>query len=200
MEILDKIGYARVSTNEQESDNQVRILLEAGIPSDYIFVDKGISGTMEADKRPGFQKMLACVDVHRDTIKFLYVVEITRLGRKTLETLTLIDRLEKMGIMVWSLSPKESFTRTEEKTNRQLLIMLMSWFAERERDNLIRRTKEGLDRARSEGKILGRPRADLDFEKIRTMRAEGKSWETISDEIGHPSMTIYRARKRRGEL
>jgi DNA invertase Pin-like site-specific DNA recombinase len=196
---IDKIGYARVSTNEQDSENQIKVIMESGIPSDFIFVDKGISGTIIADKRPGFQKLLAYIESNK-SIKFLYVVEITRLGRNTLETLNLIDRLEKIGVMVWSLSPKESFTRTEEKTNRQLFIMLMSWFAERERDNLIRRTKEGLDRARSEGKTLGRPRAPLNFEEIRQLRIEGKSWEDISEIIKYPVMTIFRARKRKGEV
>lgn len=200
MVTFDKIGYARVSTNEQDSDNQLKVLMEAGIPSDYIFVDKGISGTVVADKRPGFQKLLAYIEANKPATKFLYVVEITRLGRNTLETLNLIDRLEKTGVMVWSLSPKESFTRTEEKTNRQLFIMLMSWFAERERDNLIRRTKEGLDRARSEGKVLGRPKADINWDGVRLLRVEGKSWADISEIIGHPVMTLYRARKRRGEM
>lgn len=197
---LNKVGYARVSTSEQETDNQLKVLMEAGIPSDYIFIDKGVSGTISADKRPGFQRLLAYLEENKSKIKFLYVVEMTRLGRNTLETLNFIDRLEKENVMVWSLSPKEGFTRTEEKTNRQLFIMLMSWFSERERDNIVRRTKEGLDRARAEGKLLGRPKADIDFVKVNQMRIEGKSWANISEEIKWPVMTIFRARKRRGEI
>ena len=197
---IAKIGYARVSTIDQESENQVKILMDAGIPSDYIFIDKGISGTIPAEKRPGFQRAMQYIEQHKDDVKFLYVYEISRLGRTTLETLNLIDMLEKSGIMVWSLSPKEGFTRTEETSNRQLLIMIMSWVAQRERDNLVARTKAGLDRARSEGHLLGRPRADIDFDKVRIMRAEGKSWEDISKEVGYPVMTIFRARKRRGEI
>jgi DNA invertase Pin-like site-specific DNA recombinase len=195
---MNKIGYARVSTNEQETDNQIKVLMEAGIPSDYIFTDKGVSGTIAADKRPGFQRLLAYINANRLTVKFIYVVEITRLGRNTLETLNVIDRLEKMGVMVWSLSEKEGFTRTEEKTNRQLFIMLMSWFSERERDNLVRRTKEGLDRARSEGKTLGRPRASIDMNCANQMRIDGLSWEEIAEKMGYPVMTLYRARKRKG--
>lgn len=197
---IDKIGYVRVSTNEQETDNQTKIIMDQGIPSDFIFIDKGISGTIPADKRPGFQRAMAYIKEHPNEVKFLYVYEISRLGRTTLETLNLIDKLEKSGIIVWSLSPKESFMRTEEKTNRELLLMIMSWVAQRERDNLVNRTKAGLDRARSEGKILGRPRAEIDFDKISNMRVNGHSWEDISKEIGYPVMTLYRARKRRGEI
>ena len=57
--------------------------------------------------------------------------------------------------IVWSLSPNESFTRSEDRAVHQLLMMILSWVSERERANLIERTKAGLDRARAEGKILG---------------------------------------------
>lgn len=197
---IDKIGYARVSTNEQDPENQVRVLQAAGIPSDFVFIDKGISGTIPADKRPGFCKAKAYLEAHKDEVKFLYVVEISRLGRTTMETLNLIHDIEVAGVMVWSLSDKESFMRTEERSNRQLLLMIMTWMAERERDNLIRRTKEGLDRARAEGKILGKPRAEINLERVNQYRIEGATWEQIADEMGITPMTLYRARKRQGML
>lgn len=196
----DKIGYARVSTNEQDPENQIRVLQNAGIASDFIFVDRGISGTVSADKRPGFKRAIEYIASHKGDVKFLYVVEISRLGRTTMETLNLIHDLETSGTMVWSLSDKESFMRTEERSNRQLLLMIMTWMAERERDNLIRRTKEGLDRARAEGKILGKPRAEIDFEEIERKRIDGVSWEDIAESMGVTVMTLYRARKRRGMI
>jgi DNA invertase Pin-like site-specific DNA recombinase len=143
---------------------------------------------------------MKCIEENGDQIKYLYVYEISRLGRNMIETINLIEKLEKRGIMIWSLSPTEAFTQNKDKSVRQLLIMIMSWVAQRERENLVERTKAGLDRARAEGHLLGRPRADIDFEKLRVMRAEGMSWEDISKEIGYPVMTIFRARKRRGEL
>jgi putative DNA-invertase from lambdoid prophage Rac len=200
MELLDKIGYTRVSTRDQDPENQIRILQNSGIPPDYVFVDKGISGTIPADKRPGFQRAMKYISEHKSEIKYLYVYEISRLGRSMLETANLIERLEKDGIMVWSLSPTEAFTQSKDKSVRQLLLMLMSWVAQRERENLIERTKAGLDRARSEGKILGRPRSDINFDEVRRMRVEGKSWITIAAELKLPVMTLYRARKRRGEI
>lgn len=200
MSVIDKIGYTRVSTRDQDPENQIRLLNSNGIPSDFIFVDKGVSGTIAAENRPGFQRAMEYIRLHPDEVKFLYVYEISRLGRTTIETINLIAKLEKMGIMVWSISPTEAFTRSSDKSIRDLLVMLMSWVAQRERENLIERTKAGIDRARAEGKLLGRPRADIDFEKLRMMRAEGMSWEVISKELGYPTMTIFRARKRRGEI
>lgn len=194
----DKIGYTRVSTIDQDPENQIRIIAQAGIPQDFIFVDKGISGTIPAESRPGFQRAMAYVKEHPDDVKYLYVYEISRLGRTTIETINLIAKLEKMGIMVWSLSPNEAFTRSSEASIRQLLIMILSWVAERERSNLIDRTKAGLDRARAEGKILGRERCAIDFERVKQYRENGLTWEQIASELGVTNMTLFRARKRRG--
>ena len=200
MEIIDKIGYTRVSTTDQDPENQIRIIAAEGIPSDYIFVDKGISGTISAEKRPGFQKAMAYINEHKPDVKYLYVYEISRLGRNTLETINLIARLEESGVMVWSLSPNEGFTRSSEKGVRQLLIMIMSWMASRERENLSERTKAGIDRARAEGKMIGRPRAELDFAEIDKQRIDGKTWDEIAVALGCNPLTILRARKRRGVL
>lgn len=200
MEPLDKIGYTRVSTRDQDPENQIRILQNTGIPPDYVFVDKGISGTIPAENRPGFRRAMSYISEHRSEVKYLYVYEISRLGRNMLETANLIEKLERDGVMVWSLSPTESFTQSKDKSVRQLLLMLMSWVAQRERENLIERTKAGLDRARSEGKLLGRPRATIDMDVVNQRRVEGKSWEEIADELGYPVMTLYRARKRKGLL
>jgi len=200
MGLIDKIGYTRVSTIDQDPENQIRLIAAEGIPTDYIFVDKGVSGTISAENRPGFQRAMKYIVEHPGEVKYLYVYEISRLGRTTLETINLIAKMEGMGVMVWSISPNESFTRQNDPSVRQLLLMIMSWVAQRERDNLVSRTKAGIDRARAEGHLLGRPRADIDFEKLRMMRAEGKTWEDISKELGYPTMTIFRARKRRGEI
>jgi DNA invertase Pin-like site-specific DNA recombinase len=194
----DKIGYVRVSTMDQNADNQIRQLTEAGVVQDCIFVDRGVSGTKAPRGRPAFSKLLSFIEEHKGAVKFLYVVEISRLGRTTLETITIIQEIEKMGVLVWSLSPNEAFTRSEDKAIRELLIMVLSWVAGRERDNLIERTKNGLDRARAEGKLLGRPRANIDFEMVETMRAAGNNWEDIAAHFNVPVMTLYRARKRHG--
>jgi DNA invertase Pin-like site-specific DNA recombinase len=62
------------------------------------------------------------------------------------------------------------------------------------------RTKAGLDVARANGKILGKPRAEIDFNLVNQMRIEGKTWDEIANYYKITIMTLYRARKRRGEL
>jgi len=194
----EKVGYVRVSTNEQEPENQRRMLLDAGVVSDCIFVDKGISGTVPARERAAFKRMLKYILDNPGQIRYLYVYEISRLGRSTLETINIIEEVEKLGVMVWSLSPNEAFTRSEDKSVRQLLLMILSWVAQRERENLVERTKAGLDRARAEGKQLGRPRVVIDFQKVEEMREAGKEWQEIAKVSQVPVMTLYRHRKRRG--
>ena len=127
-------------------------------------------------------------------IRFLYVFELSRLGRTLIETLTTIEDLEARGILVWSLSPAEGFTRSDDKSIRSLLISILSWVAQRERENLVERTKAGLDRARSEGKTLGRPRRPIDWSKVDALRAAGASWAEVSRALEVPTMTLYRRR------
>jgi putative DNA-invertase from lambdoid prophage Rac len=198
MQRCQKVGYVRVSKEEQNPDNQRKQLLDAGVIEDCIFIDKGISGTIPAHQRPAFKAMLEYIRDPDHDVKYLYVYEISRLGRTTLETINVINEIESMGVMVWSLSPAEAFTRNEDKAIRQLLVMILSWVAQRERDNLVERTKAGLDRARASGKRLGRPRIDIDADQVMQMREAGEQWKDIADKMGVPVMTLYRYRKRKG--
>lgn len=196
----EKVGYVRVSTTDQEPENQRKMLLAAGVVSDCIFIDKGISGTIPARDRQAFKRMLSCIQENPGKVRYLYVYEISRLGRSTLETINIIEEIEKLGVMVWSLSPNEAFTRSEDKSVRQLLLMILSWVAQRERENLVERTKAGLDRARAGGKQLGRPRREIDFQKVKEMREAGKEWQEIAIVFKVPVMTLYRHRKMKGML
>jgi len=196
--VCDRVGYARVSTDEQHTDNQKIKLLAEGVAEICIFIDKGISGTVPARERPAFKRLLKYIEEHQGEVKYLLVYEISRLGRTTLETLNTIEYLEKdLGVRVWSLSPNEAFTRQTDESIRQLMLMLMGWVAQRERDNLVERTKAGLDRARMAGTQLGRPPVKIDGAKALKLKEEGKSWKEIAKTLGVPVMTLYRYRKRR---
>lgn len=195
--LCEKIGYVRVSTQEQNGDNQKMILIDAGVPEDCIFTDHGVSGTIPARKRTGFKKVLSYI-ADNPGVKYLYIYELSRLGRTTYETISIIQDLEEAGITVWSLSPNESFTRSEDKAVRQLMIMILSWVAERERANLVERTKAGLDRAKSEGKKLGRPRNEIDWSKVDEMRKNGYTWEQIAKSLKITVMQLHRRRKQAG--
>lgn len=197
---VEKVGYARVSTTEQHIENQINQLLAAGVPADYIFVDRGLSGKIPPRKRPGFKKLVSFLDAHKGQVRCLLTAELSRLGRTTLETISVISEMEALGVIVWSLSPNESFTRSEDAAVRQLMIMILSWVAERERANLIERTRAGIDRARAEGKHLGRPRADIDWDRVAEMRDEGRSWAEVAEDLGLSYQQLWRRRGAAGRL
>lgn len=194
----DKIGYVRVSTTEQHPENQIAVLVDAGVPRDLIFVDRGVSGTVPPRKRPGFRQMVDYIHGHPGEVRCLIVVELSRLGRTTYEVINAVQELEQLGPIIWSLSPHESFTRSEDAAVRQLLLMILSWVAERERANLIERTRAGLDRARAEGKHLGRPRGEIDWERVAALRQEGVAWAAVARELGVSNQQLWRRRKAAG--
>ena len=198
MRFSSKIGYVRVSTYDQNVKNQKLLLEKEGIPRDLVFVDYGVSGSTPAKRRPGFRNLMNYIGESQGGVTHLYVVELSRLGRNTLETVSLIEELESSGIAVWSLSPNEAFTRSNDQAVRQLLLMIMSWVAERERANLVERTRVGLDRARDEGKALGRPRRAIDWAVIEELRNDGLSWKDVAEAMNLSNAQLYRRRAAAG--
>lgn len=186
-----KIGYVRVSREDQNADNQIRILLDEGLARDMIFVDH-ISGISTMEEREGFAAMMEQLKIHTGEPVTLYVFEISRLGRSFLDTLTMVRTLEESGVRVWSLSPTESWSRIDDKKLRDLMLSIFSWVADRERENLIERTKLGIARAKAEGKSLGRPKRNIPWKKVRELQEKDISLAAISRILDIPYTTLYR--------
>jgi DNA invertase Pin-like site-specific DNA recombinase len=73
------------------------------------------------------------------------------------------------------------------------LVAIFSWVAEQERDRLISRTKAGLDRARRQGKRIGRPRAAVDVARALSLRGQGRSMREAAKVLGVAPATLHRA-------
>ena len=187
-----KCGYVRVSREDQNPENQIQLLEKEGVPLENIFVDK-ISGVSNARDRPGFIALTEFIEAYRNEFEFtVYVFEISRIGRSFLETLNLVTMWEERGIRVWSLSPAESWSRIEDRKLRDLMLSIFSWVADRERESLIERTKLGLERAKAEGKVLGRPVRKLPTSRIKELRDKKISLAAISRIIDIPYSTLRR--------
>ncbi len=145
-------AYGRVSTTQQTTDNQRLELARAGftIDDEYWFSDEGISGKTCAKQRPEFGRMLTRIRKGET----LVVSKLDRLGRDAIDVMQTIRLLgeRKVKVIVLQLGNTD-LTSAAGK----LLLTMLAAVAEMERDLLVERTQAGLQRAKAEGKILGRP-------------------------------------------
>jgi len=189
------IGYARVSTEDQHTDNQCAELLKY-VDRERIFVDT-ISGKVEARNRPGYSKLFRYVKDNPGTVTRLYVYEISRIGRTYRDSIRSILDLEELGIEVFSLSPAEEFLNTcSDKGMRRIMLTFMITMAERERDLLSERTKQGLVAAKARGVHVGRPFRDIDMTEVTAQRETGKTVAEIAEDLGVHVNTLSRRIRR----
>jgi len=190
------IGYVRTSLKEEKIENQIKAIKDK-YGDIKIFEDIGVSGIIPAKQRSGFSELLRYIEEHPNEIDGIVVFELSRIGRSFIETLNLVTQLEKKGIRVISVSPQESWTTMESNEIRQLITMIFTWAADMERKNLIERTKQGIARARSEGKHIGRPKRKINWREFDKWRKKGLSVSAISRvmDIPYPTL-IVKARER----
>jgi len=151
------VGYARVSTTDQELCLQIDALRQHGVKKEHLFCDK-ISGAKE--DRPG---LAACNETLRkgDT---LVVWRLDRLGRSMRHLVNMIEELKERGIGFRSISDGMIDTTS---ASGELVLNIFSALAQFERRLIQERTKAGLAAARARGRIGGRPVMDRNHPKIK---------------------------------
>lgn len=142
-------GYGRVSTSQQDTENQRLELEQAGWTFDFWFTDVA-SGKVPAVQRKAFSEMLSKI---RDG-ETLVVAKLDRLGRDAIDVLQTVRKLADRNIKV---IVHQLGTTDLTSAAGKLLLSMLAAVAEMERDLLIERTQAGLSRAKAEGKKLGRP-------------------------------------------
>lgn len=142
-------GYGRVSTSQQDTENQRLELEQAGWTFDFWFTDV-VSGKVPAVQRKAFSEMLSKI---RDG-ETLVVAKLDRLGRDAIDVLQTVRKLADRNIKV---IVHQLGTTDLTSAAGKLLLSMLAAVAEMERDLLIERTQAGLSRAKAEGKKLGRP-------------------------------------------
>jgi len=185
------IAYLRVSKKEENIENQ-REAIKKFANEDLIFFEDVISGSTRAEERKGFKEMMEYIEKMRP--EKLYVYEISRLGRSMIETISIIQKLEKT-VFIIPVSEKERWLATTDRSVRNLIMAIFSWVAERERELLIERTRNGIERARKEGKKLGRPAREIDWKKVNEYRSKGISYSAISRILDVPYSTLIRKKR-----
>lgn len=182
-------GYARVSTPDQDPALQVDALRAAGC--ERIFVEKA-SG--RAARRPELELLMNCL-LPGDT---LTVWKLDRLGRRLVELLELVERLEARQVAFCSVT--ESIDgRTPQG---RLMLRVFGMVAELERDLIVERTHAGLAAARARGRVGGR-RPALSAEQIAAARdlhaAGGHTVAGLARMFKVSDRTMYRALDRVGQ-
>ncbi|PWC09652.1 recombinase family protein [Brenneria corticis] len=175
------IGYARVSTGDQNLDLQENALIRA--ECEQIFTD---TASGKNARRPGLRRAirrLKCGDT-------LVVWKLDRLGRSVRDLITLVSDLQSRGIHFRSLTDSID---TSTPAGR-FFFHVMSALAEMERELIIERTRAGLAAAREQGRIGGRrpvmtpPIIDL----ARKMLANGATRQQVANVCGVTVKTIYK--------
>jgi DNA invertase Pin-like site-specific DNA recombinase len=182
-----RIGYARISTEDQNLALQIDALEQAGC--EVIFRDKGISG--KRTKRPGLDKALAALQKGFD----LVVWKVDRLGRDTEHLNRTARELLEQGIGLQSLCEFIDLNTA----NGRLLYRILAAFAEHESDTTSLRTKAGMAAAKARGVVLGRPRklSDAKVRKARRMMKEpGVATTHVAKKLRVSPLTLARALKR----
>ncbi|QDC17461.1 recombinase family protein (plasmid) [Rhodococcus ruber] len=176
------IGYARVSTADQNPQLQLDALEAAGVAR--VFTDHGVSGTQTT--RP---QLDAALDYVREG-DTLVVWKLDRLGRDTRHVLEVVDQLHERGVGFRSLT--EGIT-TEGAMGRAMLT-IMAAFAQLERDTMVERTRAGLAAAAAAGRKGGRrPKLDeAQAARARELRAKGMTAAEVGRVLGVSRATVYR--------
>lgn len=174
--------FTRVSTDRQTTHNQLQCLREVASRAGWQVVEiyeETVSGAAVRSKRLAYDRMLK--DAARRRFEVLLAWDVSRLGRSLRELLECFETLRVIGV---DLYLDQQGVDTTTPAGRALFGMA-GVFAEFERSMLIERTRAGLDRARSQGKRLGRPATSSDVNaRVQKLRRTGMGMDRIARELG----------------
>jgi DNA invertase Pin-like site-specific DNA recombinase len=179
--IIMLIGYARVSTQDQNLDLQTDALIKAGCKK--VFDDKMSGGRAQ---RPGLTRALETLR-EGDT---LVVWKLDRLGRSVKNLVDLVSDLHKQGVQFMSLTDAID---TGTPSGR-FFFHVMASLAEMERELTVERTRAGLEIARQSGRRGGRKRqmTDSKIESAKQLLANGVPPREVATNLGVSVPTLYR--------
>ncbi|MGO8083763.1 recombinase family protein [Rhizobium leguminosarum] len=176
---MTKIGYARVSTIDQDFELQQERLKAEGC---VIVRAEKVSGA----SREGRTELATVIEFLREGDE-LVVTRLDRLGRDTRDVLNIVHECEQRGAFVTILDPHVS-TRGEMG---QVILTVLGMVAQMERRFIKERQREGIDRAKSAGKYKGGT-IRIDRQKIRDLAASGVGATAVAKAIGCSRMQVYR--------
>ena len=181
---MTKLGYARVSTNQQDLSIQLSALKASGVPDhpDFLFTDKA-SG--KNDKREGLQRLL---NKSRKG-DHIVITKLDRLGRNTSDMIRIIEDLHERGITIEFL---DDGINTKGPMGK-LVTTILAAVAQAERERILERTNEGRRAAVERGVRMGRKPSITPAVKDRARKlvASGKPKAAVAKELGFSRQKLY---------
>lgn len=189
---MRKIGYARVSTTEQRLDRQLAALTEKGIAEENVYMDKQSGKTFE---RVNYKKMIS--ELQEGDV--LYTLSIDRLGRNYDEIIAqwqYITKEIKADIVILDMPLLDTTTKNDDLTGRfvaDLVLQILSYVAQKERESIVARQRYGIDKAKAEGKYIKKQLNEEQFLKLKNDVDSGMlTVTTAAAELGITRKTWYR--------
>ena len=184
-------AYCRVSTDDQNTENQVQEISAAGFSlTPQRIITETVSGSVTASERKGFGRLLNKLE----SGDVLVVTKLDRLGRNAMDVRATVELINGLGVRVICLAlGGVDLTSSAGKMTMQVVNAM----AEFERDLLIERTQAGLARAVSQGKKLGRPSSlsKSKAQQVQSRLAAGEAVAALAREFGTSRQSIMRIRQ-----
>ena len=197
--VMVKIGYVRISRDTQDSASQVKLMEDKGIKAVDIYIDSAVSGGIKPESRPVFKEMLKRIDDKKDVDEILFS-EFSRIGRTVDDSLMTLIPLKQRGITIRSLSNSESFINELPGEMQTWVISGMLFAASMEKKHNNERTKWGIEAARANGKVIGRPIVKVDFQKIKNTMDQYNLKEKQAVRVcNYSEATFYKSRREHKE-
>lgn len=186
-----KLGYARISTSDQDASMQIEALISVGVDPKRIFTDE-LSGAREAKERPG---MKALMDYAREEDD-VYFWRLDRTGRSDIDVLNTVNDFTSRGVRLHSIM--DNLDPTSVQGRMQLAIM--ATLAEYERELINERVRAGVISAQKRGVRFGPAPMEESVarERVNTasrLMAEGKTAAHAAKTVGWSKATLYRYMK-----
>ena len=191
-----KYGYCRVSSKDQNESRQLENMLEHGIDRDNIFVDKQSGKNFD---RPEYTRLIEGLE-EGDVI---YIHSLDRLGRNydmIIEEWNKITRTIKANIVVLDMPLLDTTVENSNLTGKfiaDLVLQILSYVAETERNNIKKRQAEGIALAQKENKFDKR---NIDMNRVAEMKKEIEagtlSVAAAARELGISRLSMYRRLER----
>jgi DNA invertase Pin-like site-specific DNA recombinase len=180
--------YARVSTEDQKCENQLldlrRFGQERGWQVQGEYVDEGISGTKAS--RPGLDRLMDAA--RKRQVDTVLVWRFDRFARSVKHLVLALTEFRELGVQ---------FVSYQENVDTgsplgQAIYTIIAAMAQLERDIIVERVRAGLRRAKADGRKLGRPRCQVDLDRLSQLREQGLSLGKIAKALGVSKATVFR--------